>query len=204
MENIFDVIKDYATDPLFWILYVVFSIVGAVIAYIFMTKKKIPRNIKGVKVVRVIIAILFGLTFIGGLFVALIAVFGGVLKWDKKKTYSIASLIVVLVLTALGIFTATTDTVQYENCTAAWNDGQANIVEGDPEYASHLDGDKDGVACESSKAPEEIKEKAYTEGCAALKEEGKTDIPSDSEDYKTLLDPNENGIACEADEGMDE
>lgn len=203
MSDVFNVLKDYGNDPLFWVLYVVFAIVGAIIAYVFMTKKKIPRNTKNAKVIRIVISILFGLTFIGGLFVALIALFGGVLKWDKKKTYSIASIIVVLVLTALGVFTATTDTVVFENCTAAWNDGYANIVEGDAEYASHLDGDKDGVACESSKAPKDLKENAFKEGCATLESEGKTDIPEDSEDYKVLLDPNQNGIACEADEGLE-
>lgn len=36
----------------------------------------------------------------------------------------------------------------YENCTAAWNAGVAPLHRGDPGYASHLDRDGDGVACE--------------------------------------------------------
>lgn len=38
--------------------------------------------------------------------------------------------------------------VYYKNCTAAWNAGAAPLRHGDPGYASHLDRDGDGIACE--------------------------------------------------------
>jgi hypothetical protein len=37
----------------------------------------------------------------------------------------------------------------YANCTAAHNDGRSNIPIGDADYAPKLDGDGDGIACES-------------------------------------------------------
>nr|WP_093840459.1 excalibur calcium-binding domain-containing protein [Streptomyces aidingensis] len=37
----------------------------------------------------------------------------------------------------------------FENCTAAYEAGYANIAEGDPHYGEHLDADSDGVGCES-------------------------------------------------------
>ncbi|GAA2157683.1 MULTISPECIES: excalibur calcium-binding domain-containing protein [Glycomyces] len=37
----------------------------------------------------------------------------------------------------------------YQNCTEASADGRFDIPESDPAYAEHLDGDNDGVACES-------------------------------------------------------
>lgn len=37
---------------------------------------------------------------------------------------------------------------QYDNCTAAFNDGVFNIAKSDPSYQSKLDRDGDGVACE--------------------------------------------------------
>lgn len=36
----------------------------------------------------------------------------------------------------------------YKNCTAAWDAGVAPLHRGDPGYASHLDADNDGIACE--------------------------------------------------------
>jgi len=39
--------------------------------------------------------------------------------------------------------------VHYENCTAVRKAGKAPIRRGDPGYGSHLDGDDDGVACET-------------------------------------------------------
>lgn len=38
---------------------------------------------------------------------------------------------------------------QYDTCTEARADGKTDIQDDDPAYAEHLDGDKDGVACES-------------------------------------------------------
>jgi len=38
--------------------------------------------------------------------------------------------------------------VYYEKCDAARAVGAAPLYRGDPGYASHLDGDNDGVACE--------------------------------------------------------
>lgn len=37
---------------------------------------------------------------------------------------------------------------QYENCTAAFNEGVFNIAKSDPSYQAKLDRDGDGVACE--------------------------------------------------------
>ena len=39
--------------------------------------------------------------------------------------------------------------VHYENCTAVREAGKAPIRRGDPGYGSHLDGDGDGIACET-------------------------------------------------------
>jgi excalibur calcium-binding domain-containing protein/uncharacterized protein DUF1524 len=39
--------------------------------------------------------------------------------------------------------------IYYENCTAVRQAGKAPIRRGDPGYGSHLDGDGDGVACET-------------------------------------------------------
>lgn len=36
----------------------------------------------------------------------------------------------------------------YKNCSEAHADGRYNIPEGDPAYASKLDRDRDGIACE--------------------------------------------------------
>lgn len=40
------------------------------------------------------------------------------------------------------------DSVYYKNCTAARDAGDTPLYRGDPGYASHLDRDGDGVACE--------------------------------------------------------
>jgi hypothetical protein len=37
---------------------------------------------------------------------------------------------------------------QYANCSQAKSDGVCNIMQGSPDYASKLDRDGDGVACE--------------------------------------------------------
>lgn len=36
----------------------------------------------------------------------------------------------------------------YKNCSEARKDGRSNIPKGDPAYASKLDRDGDGIACE--------------------------------------------------------
>lgn len=41
----------------------------------------------------------------------------------------------------------------FANCTAAYAAGRSDIPRGDPHYATHLDGNNDGIACERSKAP---------------------------------------------------
>jgi len=41
-----------------------------------------------------------------------------------------------------------TSSVYYANCTAARKAGKSNIRRGQPGYASHLDRDNDGIACE--------------------------------------------------------
>lgn len=41
-----------------------------------------------------------------------------------------------------------TNGTQYDNCTAAFNDGVFNIAKSDSSYQSKLDRDGDGVACE--------------------------------------------------------
>lgn len=43
---------------------------------------------------------------------------------------------------------ARSDDVYYANCTEAREAGAAPVRRGDPGYASHLDGDNDGVGCE--------------------------------------------------------
>lgn len=43
---------------------------------------------------------------------------------------------------------STSSSVYYKNCTEARNAGVTPIYRGDPGYASHLDRDNDGVACE--------------------------------------------------------
>lgn len=40
----------------------------------------------------------------------------------------------------------------FDNCTAAYAAGRANIPKGDPAYAAKLDRDNDGVACENPPA----------------------------------------------------
>ncbi|AKZ55592.1 conserved exported protein of unknown function [Streptomyces ambofaciens ATCC 23877] len=40
----------------------------------------------------------------------------------------------------------------FENCTEAYENGYANIAEGDPHYGEHLDRDKDGVGCDKPPA----------------------------------------------------
>jgi hypothetical protein len=40
--------------------------------------------------------------------------------------------------------------VWYADCTEAWHAGVENIKKGEPGYRSALDGDHDGIACESS------------------------------------------------------
>jgi hypothetical protein len=40
------------------------------------------------------------------------------------------------------------DAVYYENCDAARAAGDTPLFRGDPGYASHLDREGDGVACE--------------------------------------------------------
>lgn len=148
MDSIYIFINNYGRDPLFWVLYGVFAVIGAIIAYIYLTKKKIPRHSKHPKVFRTIIAILFGLTFIGSIFVLALFIFSEVLKMDKKKSYSASSAIVLVVLAALGITTANTETVYYKNCTEVWEAGHDNITKDDEEYLASLDRDNDGIACE--------------------------------------------------------
>jgi hypothetical protein len=43
---------------------------------------------------------------------------------------------------------AAPEDVTYENCAAARAAGAAPLREGDPGYATKLDGDRDGIACE--------------------------------------------------------
>ncbi|KOV68670.1 hypothetical protein ADL00_12885 [Streptomyces sp. AS58] len=40
----------------------------------------------------------------------------------------------------------------FENCSAAYAAGYANIEEGDEHYGEHLDRDKDGIGCDSPPA----------------------------------------------------
>ena len=44
----------------------------------------------------------------------------------------------------------TVESSQFSNCTEAAQAGRYDIPRGDPDYASYLDGDNDGVACEST------------------------------------------------------
>ncbi|MBH0778113.1 excalibur calcium-binding domain-containing protein [Nocardia bovistercoris] len=41
------------------------------------------------------------------------------------------------------------DQVYYKNCTEVRNAGKAPLYQGQPGYASHLDRDGDGIACET-------------------------------------------------------
>ena len=45
--------------------------------------------------------------------------------------------------------TKSTKSVSFDNCTEARAAGYENIKRGEPGYATKLDRDKDGVACES-------------------------------------------------------
>lgn len=40
------------------------------------------------------------------------------------------------------------DNVYYRNCSEAREDGVTPLYEGDPGYGTHMDGDRDGIACE--------------------------------------------------------
>ncbi|MFF8091941.1 LAETG motif-containing sortase-dependent surface protein [Streptomyces sp. NPDC016675] len=40
----------------------------------------------------------------------------------------------------------------FKNCTEAYENGYANIAEGDPHYGEHLDRDRDGVGCDKPPA----------------------------------------------------
>jgi excalibur calcium-binding domain-containing protein len=51
--------------------------------------------------------------------------------------------------TTRAVSTTTVKTVSYANCTAVKDAGKAPLYRGDPGYASHLDRDDDGVACET-------------------------------------------------------
>lgn len=50
--------------------------------------------------------------------------------------------------TAAAAPASSTASVEYDNCTAAREDGAAPVYRGDPGYGKHLDRDGDGVGCE--------------------------------------------------------
>ncbi|MFD3447424.1 excalibur calcium-binding domain-containing protein [Microbacteriaceae bacterium 4G12] len=109
--------------------------------------------------------------------------------------------------------------VYYKNCAAVRAAGKAPLHRGEPGYASHLDRDGDGVACENSNsdsesapasqpkatpAPQPKPEPApsqntnvYYKNCAAVKAAGKAPLHRGDPGYASHLDRDGDGIACE-------
>ena len=61
-------------------------------------------------------------------------------------------IIVLICCTSVTLFSTekkSTKSVSFDNCTEARAAGYENIKRGEPGYATKLDRDKDGVACES-------------------------------------------------------
>jgi len=84
----------------------------------------------------------------------------------------------------------------FENCDEAFAAGESNIPAGDPQYAEHLDGDNDGVACEGSAVPENPT--MPYENCDEARADGANDIPESDPAYAEHLDGDNDGVACES------
>ncbi|WP_155058382.1 excalibur calcium-binding domain-containing protein [Streptomyces blattellae] len=59
----------------------------------------------------------------------------------------------------------------FENCTEAYENGYANIQEGDEHYGEHLDRDQDGVGCDSPPADFVPAEDEGTDGTDGVAED---------------------------------
>ncbi|MFD0770271.1 excalibur calcium-binding domain-containing protein [Bacillus sp. CGMCC 1.60114] len=109
--------------------------------------------------------------------------------------------------------------VYYKNCSAVRAAGKAPLHRGEPGYASHLDRDGDGIACENSDfdsapasqpkaepAPQPKSEPApqpsqntnvYYKNCSAVRAAGKAPLHRGEPGYASHLDRDGDGIACE-------
>lgn len=82
----------------------------------------------------------------------------------------------------------------YENCDAARDAGAAPVGEDDHGFAPHLDGDNDGVGCESPAPPAD--EPIY-ENCDAARDAGAAPVHKGEHGYAPHLDRDSDGIGCE-------
>ena len=101
--------------------------------------------------------------------------------------------------------------VYYKNCSAVRAAGKAPLHRGEPGYASHLDRDGDGVACENSDfdsapasqpkpepAPQPSQNtNVYYKNCSAVRAAGKAPLHRGEPGYASHLDRDGDGIACE-------
>ncbi|MEV3935240.1 excalibur calcium-binding domain-containing protein [Glycomyces sp. NPDC049804] len=102
--------------------------------------------------------------------------------------------------------TSEDEDVYYENCDAARADDAAPLYEGEPGYASHLDADGDGVACEPYFGDGENDgggnedngdSDTYYENCAAARADGAAPLYEGDPGYSDDLDRDGDGVACE-------
>lgn len=62
--------------------------------------------------------------------------------------------------------------MSYTNCADAYAHGVSDIPRGDPSYAAKLDGDNDGVGCETKDAPAGFVPKAVTSHAPGVQQQG--------------------------------
>lgn len=65
-----------------------------------------------------------------------------------RKTFVAVSALITIAGAVLGTAHTAVADPYYKNCSAARDAGVAPLKQGDPGYASHLDRDGDGIACE--------------------------------------------------------
>jgi len=93
----------------------------------------------------------------------------------------------------------------YANCDAARAAGKAPLRRGEPGYADHLDGDGDGVACESSGGSGGGSGgsrgarggSTYYENCDAARAAGAAPVHRGDPGYGSHLDADGDGVGCE-------
>jgi hypothetical protein len=95
----------------------------------------------------------------------------------------------------------------YPNCMAARAAGAAPIHRGEPGYRPALDGDDDGIACETgggaappAPAPPPADPPAadvYYANCAAARAAGAAPLYAGQPGYRSGLDRDHDGVACE-------
>ncbi|GAB3538979.1 hypothetical protein GCM10027403_26530 [Arthrobacter tecti] len=98
----------------------------------------------------------------------------------------------------------------FANCEEAFLAGAAPLYLGGPGYSPDLDGDSDGVACETAPAPAPVPVPApapapapappadvYYENCAAARAAGAAPVYEGQPGYAPHLDGNSDGVGCE-------